>query len=166
MKLGAKDLPRSYWRRKAIEEKGMCPRLFRDRAYRWGDPKRACEQPVRQVRRDYTQPESTAEKLRQAGLHQTSVHHWRKRHPDSDLADDQVIERIQANKARFRAQQAFKAECRRRGLNPNTVREWQKKYGLTEEQALERHPVSAHESGLRGKRSRSRAIQQENNDGR
>lgn len=161
MKLGTQDLPRSYWRRKAVEEKGMSAAQFNDRVRRWGDPKRAYEQPVVKRNRDYAQPESTLAKLRRAGLNRTALVNWRLRHPDSGLTDDQVIEVIQANKARFETQQAFRSECERRGLNPRTVRDWQQKYGLTEQQALERRPLALEDSGRRGKRARRKALQQE-----
>lgn len=148
-----KVLPRergdAYWRRVALEEKGMKGSTYRMRRMKGMSAMEAALKPVKEVTPVLTNPNSAAQTAKRYGLGKNAIFDYKRRNPDTTLSYEEIAQVLAENKERREKAKAFNDRCRAKGLEPRTVRDWMTKYSMTEEQALGRKPMSRRERGRR-----------------
>lgn len=146
MKFADREMPESYWKAVA-RRRGMKPGTYRMRRYRGMSPREAATTPVKATTPVRPNPASAESVAKEYGLAPSTILDWKYRHPDLRLSYREIAVICLANRARRAEEKAFRARCKAAGRNPNTVRRWMQEYGLSESEALQRHPKTRSQRG-------------------
>lgn len=128
----------AYWRRVALEEKEMNGSTYRTRRMNGMSAMEAALTPVKSIASSVRDPDSAAQVAKRHDIHPNAIWEFKRKNPDTELGYEEIAEIVAERKKAQEERAAFNDRCRAKGLVPRTIRGWMKRYGLTEEQAINR----------------------------
>lgn len=148
MKILTAEYPESYWRREA-KKNGISDRRYRGRREEGMSPEQAATAPLRVAPGHVPDPTSRTQRSQAAGICDSAVSVWKRRHPEDTRDDDAIIEAIAENKRRRDESKRRKSRCAAKGISYHTVQSRMRREGIDFETALARPIMTKSEIGRR-----------------
>jgi len=146
VKIPTREYPESYWRRQAPAN-GISNDLYRERRRQGLSPQEAATRPPRRSFATTPDPNSRRQRCLAAGLSDSAVATWRRRHPEDLRSDDEVIQTIVEHKRQADEREQQRDACAAKGLSYDTIRSRMVREGISFEEALARPIATPQEIG-------------------
>lgn len=133
MKMTARELPRSYWR-KVAEKNGVRRKTFNNRISRGWSPAEAATRPLKAGSGWKSTGSTTYEKCRQAGLAEDAVSRYRRRNGEAaaEMSDEQIIDHLRSYHTQSPKALAAKVGIHHKTLESRLRRGWDIQRALSE----------------------------------